>query len=370
VTFRSLTLAALALLAAPAAASAAGELTITSTLHVEAPKGFYTGQPLRFSFSVRNQTSSPVSTRAISVPVRGVDPAVPIDTLCTNGLDVTVPAGGTFDCDAPRPGGYPAAGGYTYWADWWGFPDVWHHGELGPDQTFTLAAPPQTSLSGTGQWIVGDQTVGGVRDTVITLTNTGSAIALIDAGASFGGVNPGDFSLVGDTCTPAPIQPNATCAFVVRFTPATVGARAATLNFTANTSPGANVINLAGAGVAPVVVAPSQLNVTVSYDFSRATHRSTRFTRLTVKGVPKGATVRVTCAKGCSRRSLTSTHAGNVSLKAFVKRAVKARSKIAVKVTRPGALGVIKTLTVRAGKRPTLATTCLSLEGTKTSCVR
>ena len=110
-------LALLAVLVFPAAAPAAGELTIVSSVRVEAPKGFYTGQPLRFSFTVRNQTASPVLAD-MDVPVRSdASPGVPLDTLCANGLGVTIPAGATWECTATREEGYPAAANYVYWAD-------------------------------------------------------------------------------------------------------------------------------------------------------------------------------------------------------------------------------------------------------------
>ena len=43
-----------------------------------------------------------------------------------------------------------------------------------------------------------------------------------------------------------------------------------------------------------------------------------------------------------------------MSLKSVVRKALKPGTKVTVKVTKPGAVSVTKTLTVRAGKRPTL----------------
>ncbi len=274
---------ALVALALPSTASAAGELTIVSSVRVEAPKGFFTGQPLRFSFTARNQTAAPVVAKALSVPVRSAaDPATPIDAVCINGFNVTIPVGGTFDCVASLDAGYPAVTSYTYWADWWGADDTWHHGELGPDQAFALAAPPQTSLSAAGQVSVGEQGLGGARDTSITVTNSGGAVLLIDRGASFGGLHPGDFALVGDSCTQAPVPAGGSCTFIVRFTPSAAGVRAGTLSFKANTSTGTHVLNLSGAGVAPavpvIVTTPERLAVTLRYDYSRLGRTSTRFT--------------------------------------------------------------------------------------------
>jgi hypothetical protein len=366
--------AAVAALALPATASAAGELAIVSSVRVEAPKGWFTGQPLRFSFTVRNQTAAPVAARAISVPVRSsADPAGAIDTVCTNGIGVTIPPGGVFECVAPREEGYPVAATYTFWADWWSETDgTWHHGELGPDQNFVLTAPPQTTLVTDAQVSVGEQGLGGARDTTLTVTNTGGAVLLIDRGMSFGGLHPGDFAIVGDSCTQDQIMPGAACNLVVRFTPQAAGVRAATLSLKSNA--GSPTINLSGAGVAqaaPVVVtAPERLNVTVSYFARSLGRRNTRFTRLSVRGVPKGATVRVTCSKGCSRKAVTFRRSGAISLMRFARRPLRVGTKLSVRVTRAGTLGVVKTLTVRASKRPGIATTCLDLAGKRAACAR
>ena len=40
---------------------------------------------------------------------------------------------------------------------------------------------------------------------------------------SFGGLHPGDFTIVGDSCTQGQIMPGATCDLVVRFTPQAAG---------------------------------------------------------------------------------------------------------------------------------------------------
>lgn len=366
--------AGLVALALPASAQAAGELAIVSSVRVEAPKGYYTGQPLRFSFTVRNQTASPVPARAVSVPVRSsADPAAAIDTVCANGLGITIPPGGTFDCVAPRDEGYPVPASYTFWADWWSETDgTWHHGELGPDQSFGLAAPPVTTMSVASQVSTGEAGLGAARDTTIAVTNTGGAVLLIDHGLSFAGLHPGDFALVGDSCTQDQIAPGATCNLVVRFAPKAAGARAATLSFKSNA--GGGTINLSGAGVAPaapvIVTTPDRLAVTVGYFASRFGRTSTRFTRLSVRGVPKGSTVRVTCSKGCSRKALTFRRSGAISLMRFARRSLRVGTKVSVRVTKPGSLGVVKTLTVRKRKRPAIRTTCLDAAGKRASCAR
>src|SRR5262249_55784717 len=155
--------------------------------------------------------------------------------------------------DAPRPDGWDVFGTYTYWADWEdAVTGAWHVGQLGAVQNFTLSVAPQTTLGGTGQWNLGDQALGGAKDTPVSLTNTGADVLLIDH-LSLGGLNPGDFAVASENCTQAAIAPGATCALQIHFAPAALGARAATLLFQANTTPAANTINLIATGVAPPV---------------------------------------------------------------------------------------------------------------------
>jgi Concanavalin A-like lectin/glucanases superfamily len=99
--------------------------------------------------------------------------------------------------------------------------------------------------------------------------------------------------------------------------------------------------------------------VTVSWDH-KVRGRSTRFTRLEVKGVPRGSTVRVTCAKGCSRKSYVKRNArGTVSIRRFARKPLRAGTRIRVVVTHRGMIGAVKTLTVRAGRDPSVTTRCL-----------
>jgi hypothetical protein len=117
--------------------------------------------------------------------------------------------------------------------------------------------------------------------------------------------------------------------------------------------------------IVPPTYAPRPLVVDLKAD-AKAGRTSTVFKGLTVRNVPAGATVTVTCAKGCKRTSLTLKNvAGTVSLKPFfAKRAkqgsLKAGTKIRVAVTAPNMIGAVKTLTVRARRAPTVATRCLA----------
>jgi hypothetical protein len=48
-----------------------------------------------------------------------------------------------------------------------------------------------------------------------------------------------------------------------------------------------------------------------------------------------------------------------VTLASFIKKPLKAGDKVTVTVTKPNAIGAVKVLTVRASKKPLIATKCL-----------
>jgi uncharacterized repeat protein (TIGR02543 family) len=110
--------------------------------------------------------------------------------------------------------------------------------------------------------------------------------------------------------------------------------------------------------------APEQVLVTLAF-FASAKKGSTKFTTLQVKNVPFGATVNVVCkGRGCPSglkgKGFTKKNAfGTVSLAKFIKKPVKAGSVITVTVSKPGAINAVKVLTVRAAKKPLIATRCL-----------
>jgi hypothetical protein len=58
------------------------------------------------------------------------------DENCTTGL--ALQAGQSYSCSLSQPWG--SVGTYTAWADWEDYNGIWHQGQLGPNQTFTLAA--------------------------------------------------------------------------------------------------------------------------------------------------------------------------------------------------------------------------------------
>jgi hypothetical protein len=133
----------------------------------------------------------------------------------------------------------------------------------------------------------------------------------------------------------------------------------------------------------PVVVAatpPGRVNVTLAFLYPSAA-RTTKFTLLQVKGVPSGSTVTATCkGGGCPTKKIkgkkknvvfTKTKAsGTVNLTAFRGRALRPGAVLTVTVTKPGSFGMVKKLTVKKNKKPTLSTTCLQPNSTtaKASC--
>ena len=130
-----------------------------------------------------------------------------------------------------------------------------------PDATHTVTlagtgtAPPTTLSAAAPDF--GRQVAGTTGDPQhVTIANTGSA-PLHVTGLAVGGANAGDFAVAADGCSGAAVAPGSACSVDVRFTPGDLGARAATLSFTANTTPSAaNSVALAGTGVrAPTTLA-------------------------------------------------------------------------------------------------------------------
>ena len=115
---------------------------------------------------------------------------------------------------------------------------------------------------------------------------------------------------------------------------------------------------------APPIVVPALRRIIVSLSFTtkKPTKTSTSFKRLVVKNVPAGATVTATCATGCSRKSFTARNAyQTVSLERLIDRgALKVGTKVRVVVSMSHTIAAVQTLTVRAKRKPTVATRCLA----------
>jgi hypothetical protein len=120
---------------------------------------------------------------------------------------------------------------------------------------------------------------------------------------------------------------------------------------------------------APVVLPKPRINATVTFLFA-ARKTSTKFTALSVRGVPKGATVVATCkGKRCpagkvkgKRRALSFTKknaSGSVTLRPWVRKSLGVGTVLTVSVTKPDSIGIVKTIAIRRSKAPKVTTSCL-----------
>ena len=75
-------------------------------------------------------------------------------------------------------------------------------------------------------------------------------------------------------------------------------------------------------------------------------------TRLALTGLPGGTTIAFRCSgRGCPVRSASSP-------RRLLRRALRAGLKIEIRATRPGFVGQVVVLTMRAGKAPRVQTLC------------
>lgn|GEM_PF-2159252 len=91
----------------------------------------------------------------------------------------------------------------------------------------------------------------------------------------------------------------------------------------------------------------------------------TTFTALSVRPGKAGSTIRVDCIGGGCRFKVKKVEVPRetpkVTLDSLVKTAkLRPRAKLEIRVTKPDTIGVMRTLTVRAGRRPTTVDTCLA----------
>ncbi len=100
--------------------------------------------------------------------------------------------------------------------------------------------------------------------------------------------------------------------------------------------------------------------VTLTFSYRDAGKRTTRISALVVNSVPAGSTVTARCLKGCARKTFVKKNAkGNVSLKTLAgKKPLKAKTKITVTVSKPGAVSAVKVLVVQKSKAPTVTSFC------------
>jgi hypothetical protein len=83
---------------------------------------------------------------------------------------------------------------------------------------------------------------------VVTISNSGNA-SLTISNVVLTGTNPGDYTLVSNTCAGATLSPNATCTATVRFNPLAVGTRTARLSLTDNAAGSPHRVLLSGVGL-------------------------------------------------------------------------------------------------------------------------
>jgi len=95
----------------------------------------------------------------------------------------------------------------------------------------------------------GDQTVGEPSaDQALIVTNMGTQ-PLVISGASLGGADAADFSVLADGCALTTLDARQSCTIITRFTPATTGTREATIALS-DSLPVATEVTLSGTGVA------------------------------------------------------------------------------------------------------------------------
>ncbi|HEY2435076.1 MAG TPA: choice-of-anchor D domain-containing protein [Vicinamibacterales bacterium] len=99
----------------------------------------------------------------------------------------------------------------------------------------------------------GAQALGAVS-TPITVTATASGPASFGTTA-VAGANPGDFTIVADSCASRPIAAGQTCQIVLAFEPTGLGPRSATLQVNDDAAGSPQTVTLSGSGVTPLTAA-------------------------------------------------------------------------------------------------------------------
>ena len=100
--------------------------------------------------------------------------------------------------------------------------------------------------------------------------------------------------------------------------------------------------------------------VTLTFTFNHANQRTTKVGKVTVNSVPSGSTVTAVCPKGCAKKKLVKRNvSGNVSLTQLTgKKPLKAKTKITVTVSKPGAVSAVKVMEIQKSKAPTVKSFC------------
>ncbi len=113
---------------------------------------------------------------------------------------------------------------------------------------------------------------------------------------------------------------------------------------------------------------PARIDVTVAFRY-KADRRATRLTRFTIKRVPRGATVLVTCKPPrrphhkrprCPARTFRAKpRHSSVKVSTFLRKRLVRRTLIEARVTQRGKIGAVKQLRIRTRNGPSVATRCL-----------
>jgi hypothetical protein len=199
----------------------------------------------------------------------------------------------------------------------------------------------------------GISTISPAQDVQVTHT-PGRRISVTVAGA-----HPANFFVVRNGCQGDAAYLTAACtAISVRFAPSAAGARSAVLRLSGD---GTRDVPLRGTGTAPAAPVP-RIASTWSVRF-RVTRRFTQFRMLRVGAVPSTATVALRCAgKGCpfKRRTLTSRN-GRANGSAALRRAkLRPGATLEIRVTAPGAVGMVVRYRIRRGRTPVSSWLCLA----------
>jgi Regulator of chromosome condensation (RCC1) repeat/Abnormal spindle-like microcephaly-assoc'd, ASPM-SPD-2-Hydin len=178
------------------------------------------------------------------------------------GAVTAISAGTDFTC--------AVASGKAYC---WGFNG---HGELGNNTTTGSSVPVAVETSGVLTGTVTAISAGGLQTAAlsisrylsvsptalsfgsqrvdssspeqkVTVTNSGAEDLTVSA-VTLGGPDPAQFVQGSETCTGAPLVPNATCTVMVGFDPTSAGDKSATLTVTRNAPGSPAVVTLSGTG--------------------------------------------------------------------------------------------------------------------------
>ena len=107
--------------------------------------------------------------------------------------------------------------------------------------------------------------------------------------------------------------------------------------------------------VPTVMPAPAVPNVTFSVH--KLTAKGTRLSKLSVAGIPSGATVTVSCkGHGCPKRFVKRNASGTLNVAAYVRKTFRPKTVIRVGISKPGMKTVVSKITIRKRATPVLRT--------------